>query len=366
MTLSLCMIVKNEADVLERVLSNASLYADEIVIVDTGSCDGTKAIAQKFTDKIYDFAWVDDFSAARNYAVSKCTCDYWLWLDADDVVPDASARGIAGLKRTLDASVDIVMLPYVLETGKSDKPSFTFMRERIIKRDDRFVWRGRVHEAVTLDGKMISASFPVHHAKPQSRINGTRNLDIYKKMLAAGEKFEPRETYYFARELYFNADYSAAAIEFERFLSYGERTFKPNYIDACLMLSRCYNKLDKRDESLAVLFKSLIRGMPTGEIACEIGHRFYAKGDYATAAYWFERASFSKPDYGSGAFIDTECYNFLPYVWLTVCYDRLGKTRAAYYWHCRARKLKPDHPSVIANQKYFDGLNIRRKSKKHL
>ena len=74
MTLGLCMIVKNESEVLERVLENAKIFADEIVIVDTGSNDNTVEIAKKITAKVYSYEWNDDFSAARNYALSKVTC----------------------------------------------------------------------------------------------------------------------------------------------------------------------------------------------------------------------------------------------------------------------------------------------------
>ena len=352
MTLSLCMIVKNEEEVLARALKNAAVYADEIVIVDTGSTDGTKAIARSFTDKVYDFAWCDDFGAARNFAVSKAKCDYWMWLDADDVVPEKSARGIANLMRRLDPSVDVVMLPYSMG---SDASAFTFSRERIIKNSPEFLWKGRVHEAVPLRGNVISKSFTVFHEKPSSRTGSTRNLDIYKKMIADGDSFSPRESYYYARELYFNGEYKDAAREFERFLTL-DGAFKPNLVDACLMLSRCFSRLGDKKSSLEALLFSLTFGVPTGEVACEIGLKFFGENDYATAAYWFERACSVKPDINSGAFIDYDCYNFLPYVWLTVCYDRLGKMRAAYYWHCRAKKIKPDHPSVAANQAYFDGI----------
>ena len=63
-TLSLCMIVKNEERFLEQCLNSVKGLVDEIIVVDTGSTDNTKQIAQKFTDKIFNFEWCDDFSAA--------------------------------------------------------------------------------------------------------------------------------------------------------------------------------------------------------------------------------------------------------------------------------------------------------------
>lgn len=59
---------KNEEDVLARCLNCVKKFADEIIIVDTGSADKTKQVAKKYTDKLYDFSWCDDFSKARNFS----------------------------------------------------------------------------------------------------------------------------------------------------------------------------------------------------------------------------------------------------------------------------------------------------------
>ncbi|MBP5242625.1 MAG: glycosyltransferase family 2 protein [Clostridia bacterium] len=86
------MIVKNEEEVLARCLTCVKGFADQIVVVDTGSTDGTVAIAETFTDEVYHFTWVDNFSAARNYAFSLATCPYVMWLDADDVIEDEEIK----------------------------------------------------------------------------------------------------------------------------------------------------------------------------------------------------------------------------------------------------------------------------------
>ena len=85
-TISLCMIVKNEQDVIARCLESVKNIVDEIIIVDTGSSDRTVEIASHYTQNIYHFDWIDDFSAARNFSFSKATKEYILWLDADDVI----------------------------------------------------------------------------------------------------------------------------------------------------------------------------------------------------------------------------------------------------------------------------------------
>ena len=111
-TISLCMIVRNEEKVLARCLESVRGCVDEIIIVDTGSSDGTKEIAARFTDKIYDFEWIDDFSAARNYSFEQATGDYLLWLDADDVLLPADAEALLRFKAERLADCNVVMLRY--------------------------------------------------------------------------------------------------------------------------------------------------------------------------------------------------------------------------------------------------------------
>jgi glycosyltransferase involved in cell wall biosynthesis len=86
--ISLVMIVKNEESTLEHCLVSIAPYVDEIIIVDTGSTDRTKEIAFKYTNMVYDYVWVNDFAAARNYSISKASNEYILVLDSDEIVED--------------------------------------------------------------------------------------------------------------------------------------------------------------------------------------------------------------------------------------------------------------------------------------
>ena len=83
------MIVKNEEANIPNCLASVAGLFDEIVVVDTGSTDRTREIAREFGARVFEFAWIDDFAAARNEALARATGDYAFWLDADDVVePD--------------------------------------------------------------------------------------------------------------------------------------------------------------------------------------------------------------------------------------------------------------------------------------
>lgn len=101
-SLSLSMIVKDEADYLARCLDSVIDCVDEIVIVDTGSSDQTLAIAQEYKARIYHFDWQNDFSAARNFSLQQCRSDWVLVLDADEYL---DANGRSALKAYLQTDL---------------------------------------------------------------------------------------------------------------------------------------------------------------------------------------------------------------------------------------------------------------------
>lgn len=97
-----------------RLLESTAHLVDEIIVLDTGSQDRTKEVAAKYGAKVFDFDWIDDFSAARNEAFAKATQEYILWLDADDVLLPEDQEKFLELKRTLAPNVDYVSMLYNL------------------------------------------------------------------------------------------------------------------------------------------------------------------------------------------------------------------------------------------------------------
>ncbi|MCX7858309.1 MAG: glycosyltransferase family 2 protein, partial [Deltaproteobacteria bacterium] len=142
-TLSLCMIVKNEAHQLEELLRQVKEVVDEIVIVDTGSEDGTLEIAKHYTSLVFHFPWQNDFSAARNFALDRARGDYFLWLDADDRLPEESVKKIAALKDYFDGEK---FFSFILEDLKGGSVQSRCYQVRCapLRRNIRF--RYKVHE----------------------------------------------------------------------------------------------------------------------------------------------------------------------------------------------------------------------------
>ena len=85
-TLSVCMIVRDEEEMLGESLESVSGVADQLVVVDTGSTDATVEIARSHGAEVHHFQWIDDFAAARNQSIRIATANWILWLDADERV----------------------------------------------------------------------------------------------------------------------------------------------------------------------------------------------------------------------------------------------------------------------------------------
>lgn len=349
--ISVCMIVKDEEKVLERCLKCVKGFADEVVVVDTGSSDRSKEIAKKYTDKVFDFQWNDDFSQARNYSFSKATCDYIMWIDADDIILEEDILKIWDFKLSRTSDLDVLMFKYVTDYNEDYKPKFSFYRERIVKRLSGFVWNDPVHEVITPHGKIAYFDINVYHAKMEVK-SSSRNLIIYQKYISNGNKLSPRQQFYYARELYYNNLLEEAIHNFHLFLS-SHNGWIENNIEACLILSKCYQLRKDYDKALTSLFGSFAMAKPRSEILCEIGKVYIELKRYDEAIYWLGLAKKQKPKLKNGGFVSLDAYNFTPNLELCVAYYHKGYMKRARHYHELTKKENPLHPSVKYNERCF-------------
>lgn len=353
-TVSLCMIVKDEEDVLARCLESVADLVDEIVIVDTGSTDRTREIAGHFTNRVFDFAWTDDFAAARNYAFSLAEKDYCMWLDADDVVLEPDRDVFRELKETLDPEVSVVMAKYHTGFDENGNVTFSYFRERLIKNHIGLLWEGAVHEAIAPVGRVIYSSFAITHRKLHPS-DPERNLRIYEKQLERGIELEPRQQFYYGRELYYHQRYQEAYQVFEQFLD-GGQGWVENNIDACCHCAYCCECLEQPEKALRFLLRSFAYDRPRAEVCCELGHWFFRREEMSLAAYWYSMALTCPRDDSRGGFVSPDCYGYLPCIQLCVCYSRLGELERAERMNELAAAFKPDAAAVLHNRAFFQSL----------
>ena len=348
MSLSVCLIVKDEEEVIARCLSCVKKFADEIIVVDTGSADRTVEEVKKFTDKIYFFKWIEDFSAARNFGIEKATCDYVMWLDADDVISEENCRKI---KELVDgANFDMAFLPYAAAV-EGGEPTFVYYRERIFKRSQNYRFSGAVHEAVAPQGKIVYCDAVILHKKIKSG-EPLRNLHILQKQIARGICLNEREKFYYGRELFYNGMYRESIAVLEDFLR-GDGWIE-NKIEACLNLYRAYMAIGDEKQALNSVLRSFLYDKPRSEACCILGAYFFEQNNVNCAIYWYQSALSSENNAKEGAFVNLDFSGFIPSIQLCVLYDRLGETEKANSFNEMAGSFKPNDERYLYNKKYFE------------
>ena len=353
-TISLCMIVKNEERVLGRCLESVKGLFDEIVVVDTGSTDKTVEIARAYGAKVFSFAWANDFSKARNFSFSKATKDYLCWLDADDIVNLEQREEFFLIKRRLETNApDAVFCRYECPVD-AYTPPLSYLRERFFKRSQNPVWRGVVHECVEVKGSRAYSDFTVTHQKSDTP-RGTRNLDIYRNAIVSGAEFSARDLFYYGRELYYHRFYLEAIGVWEEFLARTDG-WSVNKIEACKLLSQCYELKRDTPRALTTLTRAFSFGAPRAGILCALAHLSLQSNQLSAAAEWYSLALHCPSHEKDGDFETAADSRLTPLLGLTYCYYKMGKREQSKRFHEEAKTLFPTHPSVVYNEKFFSSI----------
>lgn len=319
-TISLCMIVKNEEKVLRRCLDSVADLVEELVIVDTGSVDATKQIAAGYANaKVYDFEWVDDFSAARNFAFSKATQEYIYSADADEVLDEENRERFRLLKEALLPQVEIVQMKYANQLQYGTVYNFDEeYRPKLFRRLRTFTWMEPIHETVNVTPVIYDSDIVITHM-PET-LHADRDFKAFQRMLERGVRLSKRLQNMYARELFINGemkDFLQAEEFFEQSARDTERDAE-EVKEACLVTAAAARR--RGDE--AKFFKYAMKVMADGgnaEICRELGDFYREKQDYEEAAIWYYNAC-----YETEAELAVKVKGRETLERLADCYDQMG------------------------------------------
>jgi len=201
LSLSLCMIVRDEEACLGRCLNSVAELAPEIIVVDTGSNDRSVDIAKEFGAKVWQFDWTGDFAQARNVSLAHAVGDWVLWLDADEELAPEAGRAIAALIATTDADgIKVTVRSHNPpgETTLYDDGTIT----RLFRRRAGVRFEGAIHEQVgpsivRLGGRIDSAPEIVilHHGYATSVAQGQDRARRNLRTLEAAVQKHPDDAY---------------------------------------------------------------------------------------------------------------------------------------------------------------------------
>ena len=196
--ISVCIIGKNEEKYLDDCLKHLSVYDWEIIFVDTGSTDKTRDIALKYTDKVYDFEWIKDFSAARNFAASKATKDWVLAVDCDEFLEPFDVNALTKMMKDYPESSAFINVCNLA----SDLVNYTRTEVYRFYPKKVFHWENAIHEQLVRIDRKKATSFHsgitvMHYGYIDGKTNlkekNERNLELLLEII----KKEPDNPYHY-------------------------------------------------------------------------------------------------------------------------------------------------------------------------
>lgn len=323
-TVSLCMIVKNEERILARCLDSLAGLMDEIIIVDTGSTDATKEIAARYTEQIYDFVWTGDFSEARNFAFSKAQMEYIYSADADEVLDEENRAAFLQLKETLLPEIEIVQMYYANQLSHGTIYNYDKeLRPKLFKRNRTFRWQGAIHEQIGITPVIYDSEIQIRHLPEENHKD--RDLRAFAGLTAAGEPIDKRLHNIYAKELFISGeaqDFLDARAFFKASCQDGNRG-EDELMEAACVAARAARLAG----DVADFFKYAMKAVASegcSEICCELGAFYMERQDYDEAVIWLYNAV-----YETESILNIHCGGDLPLRGLAKCYQELGNEEQA-------------------------------------
>jgi tetratricopeptide (TPR) repeat protein len=287
---SLTMIVKNEEANLPGCLASVADLVHEIIVVDTGSTDATKEVAARFGARVFDFPWIDDFAAARNEALRHATCDWILWLDADDRIDEPNRQMLRQLFAGLPDQ-NIAFALRCISYASSEAGSATEVEHvRLFRRHPQIRWQGRIHEQILpaverLGGAQWSANAAIHHFGYQDPVQRRRKLERDLRLLQienAEHPDDPLTLFHLGWTWNLLGNPHQALPILGRFLQVAPPSMavvRKGYI----LVVRCLRDLGDRDQALTFAQAGLSVFPGDDELCFHQGQILKERGDFAAA-----------------------------------------------------------------------------------
>lgn len=322
---SIGMIFKDEIRCLERCLKSLQPLRDavpcELVMADTGSSDGSREIATKYADILFDFPWVDDFSAARNAVMDRCSGQWYFTIDADEWLTDDIAELIAFSKeKTLPHDFGAVNIHNYNTVELDENQQFNdFSGIRLLRMSTGIRYTGCIHEKwLSPDGESVKAMM-LHNTwlnhdgyayadKAAEQAKHDRNMALLRKKLA--ENPEDMQTYVECIDI---SKYDVESVEYARkLMEVFEK--KPPYWDrfgpVVFRASVSAGKLQKMPELMKWAAQAV--EMFPNSMFTRIDVAYYAladcwdRSDSAGSAYWGSMYKDALSEYRAGQYDHSE------------------------------------------------------------
>lgn len=353
------MIVKNEENSIANAIDSVKDIADEIVVVDTGSTDKTKEILSSYEKvKVFDLA-LDPFhfGDARQFSFEKCTSDWILWIDADDVLENP--QGVLDLVKENNKLVSAYAAIYNYAFDKSGICTSRHWKERLIRNDNSLEWAGVVHEAM-IPRRQVNVlqtdKFSIKHCKDDDdwRRSSERNYEIARGWVDDDDldSADPRNIFNLANSLFGLQRFE------EAFKYYNEFTKRSGWNEEIYMalhrMAACARMLNRLEAALNCEFQALTVDPKIRDAYIGIGQTYMMLEEWDKAEHWL-KLSFSREAQKPSQVHNPAEYTFNPWWFLGHVYTNMAMENRGYEYVVGAIECFEKCKKVMPNDKELDG-----------
>ena len=344
------IICRDSARTIVDCIESLAGAIDFLSIVDTGSKDNTVNLIRKtcrkskIPFKLSFMNWVDNFAAARNFAFSflPFDCDWLFWCDSDDVVWQAERMHY--LCKNAPQEISSIWFPYHYAVDEYGNPFTVFIRERLLRRANQWIWRDRLHETIQPLSPakwMPSEDVIIRHNHIQSDVRNDRNMRILQLMMK--ENPEDRRVWlYFGHQHFAGRNFKEAAQWYLKFGTDPKGADLERYQALCFA-SKCFRELNDA-QAVDVGMMGIILFPQFKDAYLEVAHSYRAIGDFDKAIHWAKMSEQKEviKEPPPLIFINPLEYGFNRHCLLAECYSRKGDYDTAMAELNEAFKIRPN------------------------
>lgn len=355
--ISQCMIVKNEEKNIEQALSWGKDFLWEQIVVDTGSSDRTVELAEAMGAKVFHFPWIDDFAAAKNYALKQASGDWIAFLDADEYIPSDMVGKVQPLIAEFMDSPFLVFMCDLMNMNEEGKLFGGNNQVRFFRNRSNICYVGKIHEVLKYNGRAmradeilnVSEEFIIIHtgySKPVMDAKGTgeRNRVILLKELE--ERPEDRYLLGYMGDTYDIEDNREEAIRwYEKAIAVTPVTpvtceARESYTFSNLLK---HLAVKETEAQMMEIYERAIKRLPQdADMDYVVGTYFATEGDYEKGIYHLERTVRLLEEYGNSFRASNSSINVGP-VWerLSLCYYNRKQLNSCVNCCVKLLKMQP-------------------------
>ncbi|MDE6221961.1 MAG: glycosyltransferase [Lachnospiraceae bacterium] len=347
---SVCIIAKNEEKHIEECLRRLSPYGFEIVVTDTGSTDRTLEIAQKYTDKVYTFEWVDDFSAARNFCAAHASNNWILVLDCDEYVHEIDVPTLRIMMQKFPRSIGEIRLKSITQ----NRGNTVYVTDDVSRfyNKNYYLFEGQIHEQLRpkddskKDDPMNCVMLPmdvIHHGYNLTPEEMERKQERNLAMLYKALETDPSNTY-----LLFQAGQSEtmrgkrqeAIALYEKALGIMEEITCEYEQIMIMSLAVDYVKTSQPDKAVDLMAKYADQ-CQTARYMFTHGNVLLDSGNKLKALLWYIKAT-AMPDANTLGVNLMHCYENIIKI-----YMEMGNVEMAELFRARYEECRQDNERVV-------------------